>query len=159
MESAKNGLDRIRNTLSNLDFILKNPGGRNNELNKEEDKDIAQPYIRKFEEAMDDDCNTADAIAAIFELVRQINTSVNENSSLEFVKIASDSIRKLCDVLGLAFDAEQEALDSDIEELIKERQDARKAKNFQRADEIRAQLDNMGIVLEDTREGVKWHRK
>ena len=108
---------------------------------------------------MDDDCNTADAIAAVFELVRTINSLVKDTSSVAFVKTARKKLGLLCDVLGIILEEPKDELETEIEELIAERQAARKAKNFQRADEIRSQLDEMGIVLEDTREGVKWHRK
>ena len=159
MDAAKTGLDRIKNAVSNLDYILANPGNRNQGPAEGEDMDLCTPFVRKFEDAMDDDCNTADAISAIFELVRQINSSINENSSLAFITELRGTLAKLCDVLGITFEEKQDSLDSEVEALISERQEARKAKNFQRADEIRAQLDSMGIVLEDTREGVKWHRK
>ena len=159
MESAKTGLDRIKNTVSNLDFLLKNGSGRSAELLEGEDLSALDAYIEKFEAAMDDDCNTADAISAIFELVRVINSSVNENSSAEFIKQAKDKLVMLCDILGIKAEKEEEILDEDIQALIDERTAAKKAKNFARADEIRNQLGEMGIVLEDTREGVKWHRK
>ena len=158
MDAAKAGLDRIKNAVSNLDYILANPEGRSEGPAEGENMDLAAPFISKFEEAMDDDCNSADAIAAVFDLVRCVNSAVNDASSLAFVSRVRDDLVKLCDVLGITFD-KQESLDDEEEALIKERQEARKAKNFQRADEIRAQLDAMGIVLEDTREGVKWHRK
>ena len=159
MESAKAGLERICNAASNLDYILANPGSRSKELLPQEDPAFVRPFIEKFEAAMDDDCNTADAIAAVFELVRAINSSVNEGSSLEYVQTARNTLQTLCDVLGIVLETKKDDLDSEVEALIAERQAARKAKNFQRADEIRSQLDEMGIVLEDTREGVKWHRK
>ena len=158
MESAKNGLERIKNAASNLDHILKNPGSRPESLSEGEDKDFTKAFIDKFDEAMDDDCNTADAIAAVFELVRAINSNINENSSVALVKSAKESLKSLSDVLGIITETKEEFLDSDIEALISERQAARKAKNFARADEIRAQLLDMGIILEDTREGVKWKR-
>ena len=158
MESAKAGLERIRNAAANLDHILANPGERAKDALEQENLDFAAPFIGKFEAAMDDDCNTADAIAAVFELVREINSSVTDSSSLAYVQKAKDVLKDLCDVLGIILEREEEDLDSDIEALIAERQAARKAKNFQRADEIRDQLDQMGIVLEDTREGVKWKR-
>ena len=159
MDAAKNGLDRIKNAASNLDYILANPGARSVNLTDGEDTGFMTPYVEKFEAAMDDDCNTADGIAAVFELVRAINSAVNDDSSVEFVAAARNTLGKLCDVLGIILEAETDDLDSEVEALIAERQAARKAKNFQRADEIRDQLDQMGIVLEDTREGVKWHRK
>ena len=112
----------------------------------------------KFDAAMDDDFNTADGISAIFELVKFANTNVNETSSAEFVNAVFDTLKELSDIMGLIVVKEEEILDADIEALIQERQDARKAKNFARADEIRDQLLKQGIVLKDTREGVKWTR-
>ncbi len=159
MESAKTGLDRILNTVNNLDFILKNGTNRPEGPLEGEDMNLAEAYIRKFEDAMDDDCNTADAIAAVFELVRAINAAVNEDSSIAFVKYLKEKLQMLCDVLGIVTEKKEESLDEEIEALIAERQAARKAKDFARADAIRAQLLSMDIVLEDTREGVKWHRK
>ena len=107
---------------------------------------------------MDDDFNTADAVSAVFELVKFANTCCGGESTLAFLGKVKETILKLCDVLGLIVEKEEEMLDADIEALIEERQAARKAKNFARADEIRDQLLGMGIVLEDTREGVKWKR-
>ena len=107
---------------------------------------------------MDDDFNTADAIAAVFELVKYANTQVTESSSREYVQGVYGILKELCDVLGLIIEKEEELLDEDVENLIAERQAARKAKNFARADKIRDQLSDMGIILEDTREGVKWKR-
>lgn len=107
---------------------------------------------------MEDDFNTADAVSAIFELVKLANVNVNKESSAKLVETVKDTIKKLCDVLGIITEKEEELLDSDIEKLIEERQAARKAKNFVRADEIRDQLAAQGILLEDTREGVKWKR-
>ena len=117
-----------------------------------------QRYVKKYEEAMEDDFNTADAIAAIFELVKFANTHGNGDSSKAFVQYLFDTIVKLSDVLGLLVDKEEEMLDEDVEKLIAERQAARKEKNFKRADEIRDQLAAMGIILKDTREGVQWKR-
>lgn len=106
---------------------------------------------------MEDDFNTADAISAIFELVKFANTTINENSSKEYAKKLKELIVTLSDVLGIIAEKE-ESIDDEIEKLIEERQTARKEKNFARADEIRALLLDKGIVLEDTREGVKWKR-
>ena len=159
MESAKAGLDRIRNAAANLQDILAEPGSRSKELLDGEDLAFAQPYIDKFEAAMDDDCNSADGIAAVFELVRAINSTVNENSSVAYVQAAMDVLGKLCEVLGITLEQKKDELDSEIEALIEQRQAARKAKDFQKADAIRDQLDQMGIILKDTREGVKWQRK
>jgi cysteinyl-tRNA synthetase len=106
---------------------------------------------------MEDDLNTADAVSAIFEIVKLANTTVKDGSKA-YAKELLQNIQQLCDVLGILTEKEEEILDSDIEALIEERQAARKEKNFQRADEIRDQLLAMGIVLKDTREGVKWSR-
>ena len=112
----------------------------------------------EFENAMDDDFNTADAIAAIFDLVKYANTTATAESSKEYLQSLLDRIVKLGDVLGLILDKKEELLDADIEKLIEERQAARKEKNFARADEIRDELAAKGIVLLDTREGVKWKK-
>ena len=118
----------------------------------------ANKFQENFDEAMDDDFNTADAIAAIFDLVKFANTNAGEGSSKVFVDALKKMIQDLCDILGLITEKKAELLDADIENLIQERQDARKAKNFARADEIRNELLEKGIILEDTREGVKWKR-
>ena len=107
---------------------------------------------------MDDDFNTADALAAVFELVKFANTNVQEGSSAEFAAYTLEVMTKLCDVLGLTLEKKEEILDEEIENLIAERQNARKAKDFARADEIRGLLLEKGIELKDTREGVKWKR-
>ena len=118
----------------------------------------AEGFVTKFEAAMDDDFNTADALAAIFELVKFANTNVDENSSREFAGGLYEELFKLSDVLGLKIEKKEEILDKEIEDLIQERQAARKAKDFKRADEIRDELLKKGIILKDTREGVKWQR-
>jgi cysteinyl-tRNA synthetase len=107
---------------------------------------------------MEDDFNTADAISALFEMVKLSNSTVSGNSSKAYVDLLKKTICGLSDVLGIITERKAEVLDEDVENLIAERQAARKAKNFARADEIRQQLLDMGIVLEDTREGVKWKR-
>jgi cysteinyl-tRNA synthetase len=158
MEAAKNGLDRIITCVGNLNFLLENA---KDEAMTEEEKQLAEEakaYITQFDEAMDDDFNTADAISAIFELVKFANTHVTENSGREFVQAVKDEIVMLSDICGLIVEKKEEMLDDEIEALIRERQDARKAKNFARADEIRDILQDKGIILEDTREGVKWKR-
>lgn len=158
MEAASNGLDRIVTSVTNLNFLLKNAQDR--EMTEEEKKLIeeAKEYIVKFDEAMDDDFNTADAISAIFELVKFVNTSVSGDSASVFLHAMKDEIVLLSDICGLIVDKKEEILDTQIEELIQERQEARKARNFARADEIRDTLAAQGIILEDTREGVKWKR-
>lgn len=158
MEAARSGYERIVTSVSNLNYLLENA---TSDTMSEDEKRLAgeaKGFEAKFDEAMDDDFNTADAISAIFELVKFANTNTNAESSREFLKTLKDEIVMLSDVCGLIVEKQQEMLDSDIEALIEERQAARKAKNFQRADEIRNELLSKGIVLEDTREGVKWKR-
>ena len=158
MEAARNGLGRIRTAAANLDFLLKN--ARQQERTQEEEAlwEKAKEYAAKFDEAMDDDFNTADALAAVFELVKFINTNAREDSTAGFVKALREELLSLTDICGLIVETKEELLDSDVEALIAERQAARKAKNFARADEIHNELLQKGILLEDTREGVKWKR-
>lgn len=158
MEASKNSLERIVNAVSNLDHLLgKAAAGEMTEAEKALLPEL-KGFEAKFDAAMDDDFNTADAIAAVFELVRFANTRVEESSTASFVQTVSDQIVKLCDVLGLIVKKEEEMLDGEIEKLIEERQAARKARDFKRADAIRDELLAKGIILEDTREGVKWKR-
>ncbi len=158
MEAAANGYDRIVTCVGNLNYLMENASEK--AMNEEEIQltGEAEGFARKFDEAMDDDFNTADAIAAIFELVKFANTNAGEKSSKGFLQKLKNDILTLCDVCGLIVEKREEMLDGEIEALIEERQSARKAKDFKRADEIRNQLLEMGIVLEDTREGVKWKR-
>lgn len=158
VESAKASLDRILNAVSRLEDAKESAPNR--ELTEDEKKQEEQlaEYVTRFEKAMEDDLNTADAISVIFELVKFTNSNITSDSAKGLVEKALDTIRQLCDVLGIITKVEKEILDSDIEALIEERQAARKAKNFARADEIRDTLAAQGIILEDTREGVKWKR-
>lgn len=158
MESSKNALDRIVTAVGNLKHLYE--AATVEAVTEEENALLAEmPTFRaKFEEAMDDDFNTADAVSAIFELVKFANTNAGEKSSKEFLKKVRNEIIFLSDILGLIVEKEEENLDAEIENLIAERQAARKARNFKRADEIRDQLLAQGIILEDTREGVKWKR-
>ncbi len=158
MESAASALERIRNAVDNLEFLKKNAVDRELMADEQELAKQIEEFENKFDEAMDDDLNTADAISAVFELVRTVNAGISAESAAKLVEKAENSIVALCDVLGIKAKVEQEVLASDIEALIEERQAARKAKNFARADEIRDQLQSMGIVLLDTREGVKWKK-
>ena len=158
MEAAKSGLDRIITATDNLKFLADN--AKTETLTDIEDDALAktQNYVAAFEKAMDDDFNTADAIAAIFDLVKYANTTANGDSSKAYVTALYELIVKLADVLGIVVEKKEELLDADIEALIQERQAARKERNFARADEIRDELLAKGIILEDTREGVKWKR-
>ena len=158
MEASKNALDRIINAVDNLKFLAGSAAeGEMTEAEKKEAEGLAE-YEKKFDEAMDDDFNTADAIAAIFELVKYANSNVTAENTKVFINAVKEKIISLSDILGLIVEKEEEILDSDIEKLIEERQAARKEKNFARADEIRNLLLEKGIVLKDTREGVKWER-
>lgn len=158
MEASKNALERIRTAVDNLKYITEHASAC--ELTEEEAKFIKETdkFEADFDRSMDDDFNTADAIAAVFDLVKFANTHAAEGSSRAFAQALSDKIQSLCDILGIITEKKEELLDADIEELIEERQAARKAKNFARADEIRNLLLEKGIILEDTREGVKWKR-
>lgn len=158
MEAAKNGLERIITAVARLDQMLK--ASTMEELTEEEKTVLseAEEFVTKFEAAMEDDFNTADAISAVFELVKLSNINAKETSSKTLLTELKKKIVTLCDVLGIITEKKEEMLDSDIEALIEERQAARKAKNFARADEIRNQLLEKGIILEDTRQGVVWKR-
>lgn len=158
MEAAKNGLERICNAAENLKHLSQNT--ELSSMTEEEaklwkDSDL---FVDKFETAMDDDFNTADAVSAVFELVKYCNTHAKEGSSREFLDNLYQRMEQLCTILGIIIEKSEQILDQEIEDLIAERQAARKDKNFARADEIREILLEKGIVLEDTREGVKWKR-
>ncbi len=158
MEAAKNSLERIRTAAKNLQFLADH--AETEELRETEEKLLtdAKEYVTKFKTAMEDDFNTADAIAAIFELVKYANQNTDSSSSKAYSQALLDELTTLCGVLGILAETKEEMLDSDIEALIEERQQARKNRDFARADEIRDELLEKGIVLEDTREGVKWKR-
>lgn len=158
MEASKNALDRIVTCVDQLKHLLESAQGE--ELSQSEKAMLPEieGLMKKYEESMEDDFNTADAIAAVFELVKFANTQVDGSSTKAFAELLFDKITGLCDVLGLMVNKKEEVLDSVIESLIEERQAARKAKDFARADEIRDQLASMGIILKDTREGVQWKR-
>lgn len=152
MDSYKSALERILTAADKLREI-NGAAGDAAEMSEELEK-----FRTKFEEAMDDDLNTADALSTVFELVKYINTNISEESPKEAVDKAGALLDELCGILGIKTERKKEVLDEDIEKLIEERQVARKAKDFARADAIRDELLNMGIILEDTREGVKWKR-
>ena len=157
MEAAKNGLERIVTAAEKLRDLQRKAVG---ELTESETASLeeAKSFMAKYEEAMEDDFNTADAISAIFEMVKFTNTNANADSSKAYVDALYAQLDKMAEICGLILEKKAEILDEEIEKLIQERQDARKAKNFARADEIRNLLLEQGIVLEDTREGVKWKR-
>ena len=158
MESAKSGLERIRTCGDRLKDLIANAPAE--QMSEDEDSllDTTKEYVTDFENAMDDDFNTADAIAAIFELVKFANTKLDEDSSSEILMNVYQKIERLLGVLGLEFTVEKEDVDQQIRDLIEKRQQARKEKNFALADQIRDELLAQGIELLDTREGVKWKR-
>ncbi|MCI7594794.1 MAG: cysteine--tRNA ligase [Lachnospiraceae bacterium] len=158
MEAAKNGLERIRTATERLQELIAK--ATLSELRESEEISLkeAEKFWEKFEEAMEDDFNTADAIAAIFELVKFSNTNADSENSKVYIQALYRQLTEMADICGLILESRKEILDQDIEALIQERQEARRAKNFARADEIRQQLLEQGIILEDTREGVKWKR-
>ena len=163
MESAKASLTRIETAVANLKYLLqtKEQAGLTEEALFAGEEAVCEEMAAskaKFEQVMDDDFNSADAITAIFELVKTINTSITAESSYALMKQALDNLLTLTGILGIVVEKKEELLDEEIEQLIEERKQARKAKNFARADEIRQELLEKGIVLEDTREGVKWKR-
>ena len=158
MEASKNALERIVTAEDRVKDLLAKATVQ--EMTEAEMALVeqAKEFTVKFDTAMDDDMNTADAISAVFELVKFMNTNTNENSSAAFVQALKAQLEELTDILGLIIDKAPEMLDEEIENMISERQAARKARNFARADEIRNELLEKGIILEDTREGVKWKR-
>lgn len=158
LSQSKTGLERLYNTKEKLEFTLSNLKVADI---KEDEKSLSEElnsFREKFITAMDDDINTADAISVIFELARFINTNVNEESSIEFAKKCLAEFEELTNVLNIVNKKQEEVLDADIEKLIQDRVDAKKNKDFALADEIRNKLLEMGIVLEDTRQGTKWKR-
>ncbi len=158
MEASKNGLDRIVTAVANLKHLI--AAATVETMTDAEKETFAKTaeFVTGFETAMEDDFNTADAVSSVFELVKYANTTASGDSSKEYLESILALIVKLTDVLGLIVEKEEELLAEDIEKLIEERQAARKAKNFARADEIRNELLEKGIILEDTREGVKWRK-
>ena len=158
MEASKNGLERILTGMEKLREAEAKVSGGTMTAEELENQKKAMELVAKYEAAMDDDFNTADAISAIFELIKLSNSTVSGASTKEYVSWMKNEIQRLCDVMGIITEKKAEVLDSEVEDLIAQRQAARKAKNFALADEIRGKLLDMGIVLEDTREGVKWKR-
>lgn len=152
IEQGKNALERLYTCRNNIDFALKTAadGG--------EVPAFINERKQEFITAMDDDLNTADALAAVFTLVRDINTAVANGAGKDTLKTCADIFDELTDVLGLVYNRKTEVLDKDIEELIQKRTEARKARDFKTADEIRDKLKEMNIILEDTPQGVKWTR-
>ena len=159
MEAAGNSLERIRRAADRLSDLAASAAVT--DLQPAENEILAEvkAHVDRFDEKMDDDANTADALSVIFDLVRYANTNVTETASKALAQGTLDVLTMLCDILGIIALPEKEIPDAGIEALIEERQAARKARNFARADEIRDQLKAMGIELMDTKQGVKWSRK
>ena len=155
MDAAKNGLERMRTARDNFRFLSEN--GKDGPLTEAEEEAAKKldASKEKFIAVMDDDLNTADAEAAIFELIRDANTAMKDGATKSFAKKALDLLLELSDVLGLLEDKEDDAVDAELQALIDERQAARKAKNWARADEIRDLLKARGITLKDTPQGVQ----
>lgn len=153
IEQSRNALDRLYNCRDNLDFALKSA----------EDGDSSADFCDKWRDlfinAMEDDLNTADALAAVFGLVRDINTAIAESTSKQSLARCADTFDELTGVLGLVYNRKTQSLDGEIEALIEKRTEARKNRDFKTADEIRDKLKSMGIILEDTKDGVKWTRQ
>ena len=158
---AQNSLERLYTAESNLEFLVKN--GADGDLTAEEKAftDTFDSYRQKFDDAMDDDLNTADAVSVIFELVRAINIAVEKTPTKALAQACLDMLHEFTDVLGLLYNKKETAdddLSEKVEAMIQARQEARKAKNFAEADRIRDELKAMGITLMDTPQGVKWSK-
>jgi len=152
---AQTGLERIETCRKNLEFLSSSaPKGS---IDSENAASL-EGFKKQFTDAMDDDINTADAISALFDIVKYANTNFSESTPKAVLDAFADLLTELMDVLGVNAKKEADFLDSDIEALIEERNNARKNKDFARADEIRDMLKDAGIILEDTRGGVKWKR-
>ena len=158
LNQAKAGLERLYNAKEKLEFTISNLAESSIKDSEKELVNELESYKNKFINAMEDDLNTADAVSAIFELSKFINTNVNEESSLEFAKLCLDKFNELTQVLNIVNKKNDDILDKDIEELIQKRADAKKNKDFKLADDIRQELLDKGIILEDTRQGTKWKR-
>ena len=153
IEQSKNALERIYNCFKDLDFAISHAeaGGTA--------PDFLEARKNEFITAMDDDLNTADALAAVFGLIRDINTLISKGAGKDTLTACKEALEELCGVLGLGYNKKDDNLDAEVEQLIAERTEARKARDFATADAIRDKLKGMGIVLEDTPQGVKWSRQ
>ena len=159
LNQSKAGLERLYNAKEKALFTINNL--EDSKMTEEEAKlqEELAGFRQKFIDAMDDDVNTADAVSVIFELAKFMNSNVTEKSSKEFAQKVIDEFNELTSVLNIVNkDQKEDILDEEIEQLIAQRTEAKKNKNFQLADEIRQQLLDKGIILEDTRQGVKWKR-
>lgn len=152
IEQGKNALDRLYNCRDRIDFAIKHPGEKN-------DFDFTEKRKQEFITAMEDDLNTADALAAVFSLAKDINLAIDAGASETALKEMAQVFDELTGVLGLLYQRKEETLDTKVTEMIEQRTLARKNKDFALADKIRDELKAMGIVLEDTPQGVKWHKE
>ena len=155
MEQSRAGLARITNCADDLDFTIKN--GKEGPMTEEEQAAVAgfDQYRQAFIEAMDDDLNTADGITAVFELVTAINTGLRGGATKAYAEAARKTLQEFADILGILQKQEESGIEADVEALVAERQEARKAKNWARADQIRDELKARGYTLKDTPQGVQ----
>ena len=154
MTQSRNALGRMHNAKQNLEHLIRNGSDLMTEAESAELEKLGK-YRDKFESAMEDDLNTADAISAVFELIRDINTAVKDGASKEFAGGCMELLRELTGVLGILQDEEEDGISDEILALVEERQEARKTKNFARADEIRDILKSKGLAVEDTPQGPR----
>jgi cysteinyl-tRNA synthetase len=157
MDQNRNGLERLYSAKKNLEFLLEKDLPESMEGDESVIAEI-DAFKKSFEDSMDDDLNTADAVAALFDLVKYTNSNFGEEPSRKTVQHAYDTLMKLANVLGI-LTKKDEILDEEIQKLIEDRNEARRNKDFAKADQIRDDLLEQGIVLEDTRDGVKWKRQ
>ena len=157
IEQNVRALERLYTCRDGIEFTMQSAEG----VLKEEEKETVAAFDKRREQfitAMDDDLNTADGISALFELARDINVAMTKNPSKELCQIALTRFMELADVLGLLYVKKDDSLETEVEDLIAQRTAARKEKNFAEADRIRDLLKDMGIILEDTPQGIKWHK-
>ncbi|MBQ4347068.1 MAG: cysteine--tRNA ligase, partial [Firmicutes bacterium] len=158
MQACQNGLMRIKNCKKDANYYISAASEQN--IKASEDISAFEKFRKDFERAMDDDFNTADAVTAIYELVRAINLAIREEASAEYVKAGTALLDELCGILGISADENKTESSDDavIEELIAARTAAKAQKDYKTADEIRDRLNAMGITVKDTKQGVQWFR-